>query len=112
MKDFILIMRANANMNTIPTAQDLEERQAWLTEIEERGILSQKGGALPALPEAISYVYPSGKTTDGFLPTPTDFIVGFLVIKATDIQEAKAIAATNPLVKAGGCIEVRAAILR
>lgn len=112
MKDFLIIMRANANMNTIPTPQDLEERKAWLIDVEQKGILTQKGGALPAMPQAVSFVYPEGKSIDGFLPEIQDFIVGFLVIKAADMNEAKAIAASNPLVKAGGSIEVREAILR
>lgn len=112
MKDFVLIMRANQSMNTLPTAMDLEERIAWLAEIEKKGLMSQKGGAMPAMPEAVGFVYTDGTTIDGFENGTEHFIVGYLVIKAENIQKAKIIALTNPLLKAGGSIEVREILLR
>lgn len=112
MKDFVLIMRANPSMNSLPTAMDLEERVAWLTEIEKNGLMSQKGGAMPAKPDAVAFVYTDGAVVDGFEKGTEHFIVGYLVIKAENIQKAKNIAQTNPLVKAGGSIEVREILLR
>ncbi len=106
MKEFALIFRSSSNGHEAPTAEQLQERINWLASIAAQNKLADKGKALSA--RQAKTVKPGGVVTDGPYTEIKEFINGFVIVRTETIEEAIAFAQENPILKAGGNIEVRA----
>lgn len=106
MKEFILIFRNSTNGHLAPGPEQLQERMNWLAGIAAQNKLSDKGKALSA--NLAKTVKPEGVVTDGPYTEIKEFINGFIIVRTETIEEAVAFAQSNPILKAGGNVEVRA----
>ncbi|MBB6270916.1 hypothetical protein HDF26_001343 [Pedobacter cryoconitis] len=106
MKEFVLIFRHSSNGHMAPTAEQLQERMNWLASIAAQNKLADKGKALSA--RLAKTVRPDGVITDGPYTEIKEFINGFIIVRTETIDEAVAFAQSNPILKAGGNVEVRA----
>lgn len=77
----------------------------WLGSVAARNKLADKGNRLSAT-EAKT-VKPNDVITDGPYTEIKEFISGFMVVKTATIEEAVELARDNPILKAGGNVEVR-----
>lgn len=114
MKNFVLFLRANTSMSpdAFTDPKEVETRAAWLKNVQEEGIVVNLGGTVPPIPPMAATVFADGTTKEGPFMEVAHFITGFLVIKAADLEAAKEIAKTNPILVAGGSVEIREIILR
>jgi hypothetical protein len=80
------------------TVQMQSEVQEWFAGLVEQGIM-ESGIRIPDGP-------PVGTPPDGTLLNGP--VVGFMVIRAADHQEARRIAVSSPIIDYGGFIEIRA----
>jgi len=111
MKEFVLIFRMNQQSSaSAPTPAQLQERMQWLSSLVEQDKVADKGYTLP--PQQARLIKSDYTVADGPHAAAKEFVSGILVIRATDIEEAVAIAKTNPVFKAGGNVEVREGIKR
>lgn len=108
MKEFMLIFRNSTNSHDNPSPEQLQERMNWLGSIAAQNKLADKGNRLSA--SDAKTVKPD-MVTDGPYTEIKEFISGYMILKAANIEEAVAFAQANPVLKAGGNVEVRA-ILR
>jgi hypothetical protein len=106
--DYMLLFVSNEWYNQVPETeikQMAAQAKAWLENLITRGI-AQPGNALVRAGARVT-----GKTgrviTDGPYPESKEAIGGFMTLKAGSLEEAAAIAQTNPMVKHGITIEIR-----
>lgn len=107
MNEFVLIFRHSENSHANPTAEQLQERMNWLANVAAGNHLGDKGNSLSAI--NAKTVRPD-MVTDGPYTEIKEFVSGYMIVKADTIEEAVEIAKANPLLKAGGNIEVRAVL--
>jgi len=113
MKEFALIFRLKDMAHTKPSPEQLQERMNWLAGIAAQNKLADKGNTLLPAPGSAKTVHPGNIVTDGPYTEIKEFISGYLVIRAENIEEAVEIARGNPIFKqAGGNIEVREVLKR
>lgn len=105
MKEFVLIFRNSSDPHADPSPEQLQERMNWLGSVAARNKLADKGNRLSAM-EAKT-VKPNDVITDGPYTEIKEFISGFMVVKTATIEEAVELASDNPILKAGGNVEVR-----
>lgn len=108
MKEFMLIFRNSTNSHDTPSPEQLQERMNWLGSIAAQNKLADKGNRLSS--SDAKTVKPD-MVTDGPYTEIKEFILGYMILKAANIEEAVAFAQANPILKTGGIVEVRA-ILR
>lgn len=53
-----------------------------------------------------------GTLKEGPFMEVTHILTGFLIVEAEDLETAQKIARSNPILKAGGSVEIRAIMLR
>lgn len=85
-----------------------ESMQAWLTwirDLEQRGHLEHPGQPLARTGRVVRG--PEREVTDGPYVEAKDMVLGFIVIEASDIDAAVALAAGCPMVQGGGSVEIR-----
>ncbi|SEL37683.1 Uncharacterized conserved protein [Chitinophaga rupis] len=107
MKEFTLIFRLKDIADFKPTPEQIQERMRWLEGIAAQNKLADKGNILLPTPGSAKTVRADDVVTDGPYTEIKEFIVGYVIVKAADIDEAVAMAKENPIFKIGGCIEVR-----
>lgn len=114
MKNFVLFLRANTAMSpdAFSDPKEIELRANWLKSIQEKGIVVNLGGTMPPIPEMAGTIYADGTFKEGAFMEVSNFLTGYLVEEATSLEAAKEIANTNPIIKAGGSVEIREIILR
>lgn len=114
MKNFVLLLRANTSMDpgAFVDPKEVEMRAQWLKDVQEKEVVTYLGGTMPPAPGMATTIFADGSTKDGSFMEIAHFLTGFLIIKSEDLEEAKAIAASNPILKAGGSVEIREIILR
>lgn len=114
MKNFILLLRANTNMNSGAFTDPIEvaHRTQWLENVKSQGIVKNLGGTMPPIPVMASTIFANGKVSEGPFMEVAHFLTGFLIVEAQDLEEAKKIAGSNPILKAGGSVEIREIMLR
>jgi hypothetical protein len=111
MSDFVLLLRSSEAdfqeaMGTPERAQkSLEAWLAWLAELESAGQLKSPG--LPLERSGKSVRGKELEVTDGPFAEAKDMVLGFIVIRARDLEEAVSIAKGCPIVLGGGAVEVR-----
>ena len=108
MKEFVLIFRNSADPHTNPSPEQIRERMNWLGSIAAQNKLADKGNRLSA--DEAKTVKPDNVITDGPYTEIKEFISGFMIVKTGSIEEAVELAKSNPILKAGGNVEVRAVL--
>lgn len=114
MKDFALFLRANSQMSS-EAFSDLDEiklRGQWLEKIKAQDMVVNLGGTMPPIHTMAATIFSDGSSVDGAFSEVSHFLTGYLIIKAADLESAKQIAISNPILKAGGSVEIREIILR
>ena len=114
MKNYVLLLRVNKNMDPIAFTDPKEvlERAKWLEDMQKSGVVVHLGGTMPPLESMASTIYTDGTIENGPFTEVTHFLTGFLIVKAEDLDVAKTIAESNPILKAGGSVEIREIYLR
>jgi hypothetical protein len=110
MSDYVFLFRSTfegqqAAMGTPEAAQkSLQTWLAWMRDLEAKGHLKNPGQPLE----------PGGKVvrkdkmiTDGPYAEVKDLVLGYMVVSASDLNEASELAEGCPIVKGGGSVEVR-----
>ena len=114
MKNFVLLLRANTNMDpgAFTDPKEVADRAKWLEDVQKKGVVKYLGGTMPPIPPMSSTIFADGSVTEGPFKEVEHFLTGFLIVEAENLEAAKKIAETNPILIAGGSVEVREIILR
>lgn len=113
MKEFALIFRLKDIADFKPSPEQMQERMNWLGSIAAQNKLVDKGNTLLPIPGSAKTVKPNNVVTDGPYTEIKEFISGYIVVKANNIDEAVEIAKANPIFEqVGGNIEVREVLKR
>lgn len=114
MKNFALLLRANTSMS--PTAfsdpKEIELRAKWLEHVKNEDLVVNLGGTMPPIPDMAKTIFADGSSKDGAFSEVAHFLTGFLIIRAPDLEAATQIAQSNPILAAGGSVEIREIMLR
>ncbi|MFD1771594.1 YciI family protein [Sphingobacterium suaedae] len=113
MKEFALIFRLKDIADFRPSPEQMQERMNWLAGIASQNKLVDKGNTL--LPQAGSAktIKSNKVVTDGAYTEIKEFISGYIVVRAEDLDEAVEMAKANPIFEqVGGTIEVREVLKR
>src|SRR5215207_5782217 len=111
MKDFMYLFRSSleARARAMGTPEDaqqsLKKWLSWVSELEGKGQLKDSGKPLDGGGKVVS----SAKklVTDGPYAESKDIVLGFMIIRARDLQEAAAISEGCPILEGGGSVEIR-----
>lgn len=109
MKEFVLIFRSNRNPHANPSPEQIQARMNWLGGVASQNKLADKGNRLSASQAKI--VKAGNLVADGPYTSATEFVNGYMIVKADSIDDAVEIAKTNPILKGGGNVEVRAVLM-
>ncbi|PTB97242.1 transcription initiation protein [Marivirga lumbricoides] len=113
MKEFALIFRLKDISDFKPSPEQMQERMNWLGSIAAQNKIVDKGNTLLPIPGSAKTVKPNNVVTDGPYTEIKEFISGYVVVKAENIDEAVEIAKANPIFdQVGGNIEVREVLKR
>lgn len=114
MKNFVLFLRANKEMSpeSFSDPKEIELRAQWLEKIKAEDIVVHLGGTMPPIPTMATTLFSDGNAVEGAFTEKSHFLTGYLIIKALNLEVAKQIASSNPILKAGGTVEIREIILR
>jgi hypothetical protein len=112
MKEFVLIFR-NRHLDEKQLSpqqmQDiLNSWMNWMANIAAQNKLADKGHRLGHANAKVVKV--NGIVTDGPYTEIKEFINGYVVIRATTVDEAVEIAKECPVLLSGGNVEIRAAV--
>ena len=108
MKDFVLIFRLNNIADFKPTPEQMQERMNWLAGVASQNKLADKGNTLLPIAGSAKTIKADKVVTDGPFTEIKEFISGYVVVKAENIDEAVEMAKANPIFEqVGGSIEVR-----
>lgn len=108
MKEFILIFKNTHTVGFKPSPEQMEERMNWLAGIAAQNKLADKGNTLS--PVNAKIVKAGNAVTDGPYTEIKEYISGYMIVKTGTIDEAVEFAKANPILKNGGCIEIREVI--
>jgi hypothetical protein len=108
MKEFVLIFRTSKDPHANPSPEQVQARINWMAAVTAQNKLADKGNRL-AVGNAKT-VRPGNIITDGPYKDTEEFISGYMVVRTATIEEAIELAKTNPILRGGGNIEVRAVI--
>lgn len=113
MKEFALIFRLKDIADFKPSPEQMQERMNWLAGIASQNKLVDKGNTLLPIPGSAKTVKPNNVVTDGPYAEIKEFISGYIVVKADNIDQAVDMAKANPIFEqVGGSIEVREILKR
>lgn len=113
MKEFALIFRLKDISDFKPSPEQMQERMNWLGGIAAQNKIADKGNTLLPSPESAKTIQPNNVVTDGPYTEIKEFISGYVVVKAENIDEAVEMAKGNPIFEqVGGSIEVREVLKR
>jgi hypothetical protein len=106
--EYMLLFVSNEWYNRLPESelkQAAAQAKAWLENLMNSGV-AQHGLALARNGARVTG-RPGRIITDGPYPESKEAIGGFMTLKADSLEEAAAIAQTNPMIKYGLTIEIR-----
>jgi hypothetical protein len=106
MKEFMLIFRNSDTASDNPSPELMQEWMNWMAGIAAQNKLVSKGNRL-SVSEAKT-VKPDNIITDGPYTEIKEFLRGYVIVRAGDIEEAIEFAKSNPILRRDGTIEVRA----
>ena len=110
MSEFLYLYRLPADSAELPgSPQNMQQRlqkwTAWFKELEARGHLRTMGHPLES---GGTVVGEGGRTVhDGPYAESKDIVLGYSVVQARDLAEARAAAGGCPILGYGGMVEVR-----
>ena len=110
MSEFLYLYRLPADSGELPgSPKNMQERlqkwTAWFKELEARGHLSALGHPLE---NGGAVVTEGGRAVhDGPYAESKDIVLGYSVVKAKDLAEARTLAGDCPVLGYGGMVEVR-----
>jgi hypothetical protein len=107
MKEFALIFRLKDIADFKPSPEQMQERMNWLGSIAAQNKLVDKGNTLLPVQGSAKTVKPGNLITDGPYTEIKEFISGYIIVRAENIDEAVEMAKGNPVFSIGGNIEVR-----
>ena len=91
----------------------MQERMKWLGGIASQNKLADKGNTLLPIAGCAKTIKADKVVTDGPFTEIKEFISGYVVVKAENIDEAVEMAKANPIFEqVGGSIEVREVLKR
>lgn len=113
MKEFALIFRLKSISDFKPTPEQMQERIKWLGNIEAQNKLVDRGNTLLPIAGSAKTVRPGNLVLDGPHMEVKEFVSGYVVLQVADMDEAVAIAQSNPIFdQVGGNVEVREVLKR
>lgn len=112
MKEFALIFRLKDISDFKPSPEQMQERMNWLGSIAAQNKLVDKGNTLLPIQGSAKTVRPDNVVTDGPYTEIKEFISGYIVVRAENIDKAVEMAKGNPVFKIGGNIEVREILIK
>jgi hypothetical protein len=110
MSEFLYLYRLPADSPDLPDSpKNMQERlqkwTAWFKDLEARGHLRTMGHPLES---GGAVVAEGGRTVhDGPYAESKDIVLGYSVVQARDLAEARAAAVGCPILGYGGMVEVR-----
>ncbi|WP_434994718.1 YciI family protein [Arthrobacter sp. Ld5] len=106
MPDFAILIYADESLHALEAAEaDLEENDRHAQDLQDSGAMSL---AYALTPRASAVSVRRGGTTAGPFVRADQFVAGFYVIDAPDLDAAIAVARLNPAVRTStGGVEVR-----
>jgi Uncharacterized protein conserved in bacteria len=110
MKEFVLIFRLADAALFKPSPEQMQERMNWLAGNAAQNKLVDKGNTLSIT--SAKTIQPGNVITDGPRTEVKEFISGYVVVKAANLDEAIELAKANPIFKIGGNVEVREVVPR
>lgn len=112
MKEFMLIFRIKDINDFNPTPEQIQERLSWLAGIAAQNKLADHGNSLLPFAGSAKTVRSEQVVTDGPYTEISEFVVGYIIVRAETIDEAVDMAKENTIYKLGGNIEVREVLKR
>jgi Uncharacterized protein conserved in bacteria len=107
MKEFVFIFRNTVDPKQKPSPEQLQAKMNWLGSIAAQNKLADKGNTL-SLTDAKTVQ--SEIVSDGPYTEIKEFILGYMIVKTATIEDAVELAKSNPIIKAGGAVEIRAVL--
>ena len=105
MAQYAVLIYANDSAHAPDsTAEDRDECDSHASDLTETGAMV---AAYALTPRDMATSIRGDSITDGPFIDSKEIVAGFYVIEAPDLDAALAIAATNPVVRDGGGVEVR-----
>ena len=92
--------------------KELELRAKWLEDVKKEGIVVQLGGTMPPIPQMAETIFADGSLKSGAFSEDIHFLTGYIIVKADDLEAARKVASSNPILKAGGSVEIREILRR
>lgn len=108
MKAFVLIFRSSNNPHADPSPEQLQARKSWMETVVAQNKLVDNGNRTSV--KQAKTVKAGNVITDGPYTANQEFVTGYMLVKADTIEEVIELAKTNPILKGGGNIEVRAVL--
>ena len=111
MSEFMYLFRSTpeARARAMGTPEDaqksLQKWLSWVSELEDKGQLQDPGKPLDSGGKVVSS--PKKLVTDGPYAESKDIVLGFMLIRARDLQEAAEISKGCPILEGGGSVEIR-----
>lgn len=112
MKEFALIFRLKELADFRPTPEQMQERMNWLAGIAAQNKLVDPGNTLLPFTENAKTLRSADTVTDGPYVEMKEFISGYVLVRAMDLEEAVGLARSNPIFTVGGTVEVRELLKR
>ena len=112
MKEFVFIFRNSDNPNFKPSPEQMQEVMTswmnWMGSIAAQNKLANNGNRLSM--SIAKTVKPNNVITDGPYTEIKEFINGYTIVKAANVDEAVELAKGCPILLIGGNVEVRAVV--
>jgi hypothetical protein len=112
MKEFVLVFRDANDPDFKPSPEQMQEVltnwMTWMGGIAAQNKLVNHGSRLSV--SNSKTVRPNNVVTDGPYMEIKEFINGYTIIRAVDIDDAVEIASGCPILQTGGNVEVRAIV--
>lgn len=106
MNEFVLLFRWNKELTPSPEQMQsaIQHWQDWIGSIAAQNKLASTGNPLGSEGRVVRA---NGVVTDGPYAELKEAVGGYIIVRATDFDDAVAIAQGCPIVIGGGCVEVR-----
>lgn len=108
MKDFLILFRERDARTTGHSPEFIQEHQKkwrqWMDELQQQGKLTGGGGLSV---EGRVVKGNDKQTVEGAYYTGTEFVGGFLFVKASNLEEAAELVKGCPIFEADGFAEIR-----
>lgn len=108
MKAFVLIFRSSNNPHANPSPEQMQARKNWMDTVVAQDKLVDNGNRTSV--KQAKTVKAGNVIADGPYTANQEFVTGYMLIKANTIEEVVELAKTNPILKGGGIIEIRAVL--